>query len=204
MKETTSRIDDRTASLDASSDRLGNTKAPREDLKAQIFAGFKKRAFGIVIACLLAYFLFAPKAEAIKLGNDWELTPAVALILAGDLLDSSSSFATGGSVRLWFGRHFLISPNFSWVYNVSSHELNSQYGGLIGWAFKSMPSVLYFGASYSTYDKHLSDRYAINYGLRMDVPAVPLLTIGFDGSYQPYSGSKHGYNRLAFTLGLAI
>ena len=114
-------------------------------------------------------------------------------------LDNKDHFNAGAYARLWIGiAGFMIAPQVKYDYlkvavahnreTVKSSLHNIQYGGVIGYRIPFIKLTPFIGASYSTFKgkviKTLKNTYAINFGARWEVPLIPLLTIGFEGSWQ--------------------
>lgn len=164
-----------------------------------------------IILSLFLVFGFSASAFAIKLPGGWQITPDVAVALGSDIVDGvrKDEFTWGAYGRLWIGKGLVVSPNISWNKyegDVLKYE-NIQYGGLLGYDFKLLPMVIYVGGSYSTFNHYFKDGWSVNYGVRIDMPFLPFLTVGFDASYQPaelYCGKKVNMNRLQATIGLAF
>ncbi len=160
---------------------------------------------------VLALMLFSSSVFGFGVGS-FQISPEV----GGNISwqdTSNTTFTYGGYARVWFGvSRILIAPQFKYdvmYQSKGSNYDNLQAGGLLGFDVPVLPLVLYVGASYSKfYSIGLEDTAAFNYGIKMDIPLIPFLTIGLDGVYQAPkiagSGSRYGINRIGLTLGLAF
>ncbi|PAF45666.1 hypothetical protein [Helicobacter sp. 11S02629-2] len=131
-------------------------------------------------------------------------------------------FTYGGYARLWLGGMFRVAPFFKYertsTYNstfalggnaVKDGFSNWQYGGLFGVKVPLIGLTPYIGASYSQFTGiDLKGTYAINYGVKWDIPLLPLVNVGLDASWQrPQSsvdGSYTNINKIMLTLGVEI
>lgn len=125
---------------------------------------------------------------------------------------TNTTFTYGGYARVWLGvSRVVIAPQVK--YDVMYQKRGGNYdnlqaGGLLGFEVPVLPLTLYVGGSWSTfYSVNLDDTAAFNYGIKMDVPLIPFLTIGIDGVYQApkiAGGSRLTMNRIGLTIGLAF
>ncbi|WP_104697283.1 MULTISPECIES: hypothetical protein [unclassified Helicobacter] len=124
----------------------------------------------------------------------------------------NTTFTYGGYGRLWLGfSRVVIAPQVKYdvMYQKNSGDYkNLQAGGLLGFEVPVLPLTIYIGGSWSTfYNINLDDTVALNYGIKIDVPLIPFLTIGLDGVYQApkiAGGSRYTMNRIGVTIGLAF
>ncbi|PAF51776.1 hypothetical protein BKH43_00635 [Helicobacter sp. 13S00401-1] len=144
-----------------------------------------------------------------------------ALALAGGQ-QGGFKFTYGGYARLWLGGMFRFAPFFKYertsTYDstfalggnaVKNGFSNWQYGGLFGVKVPIIGLTPYIGASYSQFTGiDLKGTYAINYGVKWDIPLLPLVNVGLDASWQrPQSsvdGSYTNINKIMLTLGVEI
>lgn len=118
--------------------------------------------------------------------------------------ENDSTFGAGAYARLWIGAAgFMIAPHVKYDYLGSSFSSktqggktakqnihNIQYGGVLGYRIPFIKLTPFVGASYSTFkggfiqDSSLKETYAINFGVRWEIPFVPFLVLGFEGSWQ--------------------
>lgn len=117
---------------------------------------------------------------------------------------NDSAFGAGAYARLWVGiAGFMIAPHVKYDYLGSTFSSDSQgvktakqnihniqYGGVLGYRIPFIKLTPFVGASYSTFkggfiqDSSLKETYAINFGVRWEIPFVPFLVLGFEGSWQ--------------------
>lgn len=137
---------------------------------------------------------------------------------------SNTKLAYGGYARVWLGPMIKIAPfvKYEGAVGIGSAQLslnkdvstsfvsyqNMQYGGLLGIRIPVIGLVPYAGASYSQFmnSPDLENTVAFNYGIKWEIPLIPALTIGLDGSYQKpkvlKTDARANINRLQFTIGL--
>lgn len=133
--------------------------------------------------------------------------------------DKNTDLTYGAYGRIWLKPgSFRIAPFVKWesidgvslsgaLDNIISgndikRNNNLQYGVLAG--FEVFYITPYVGIAYSQFtDPALSNTWALNYGVKVKIPILPL-TIGIDGSWQqPKSaGIEVNMNRIGATLGL--
>ncbi|WP_027327031.1 hypothetical protein [Helicobacter pametensis] len=184
---------------------------------------------------ILALGLSLSSIFAIDLGI-LTISPEVGATLSyskvkGEIEDKSTSFnndntfSPGAYARLWLGvAGFMIAPHVKYDYLrssfVNSKESihNIQYGGVLGYRIPFIKLTPFVGASYSTFKggfisgSSIKETYAINFGVRWEVPLFSLLVIGFEGSWQkpdlkiPASSGKHHAEMLNLggTIGFAF
>ena len=158
----------------------------------------------------LASALFASSVFGVGLGN-FQITPE----FGGNISwqdTTDTTFTYGGYTRLWLGvSRVVIAPQVK--YDVmkqknSGNYANLQVGGLLGFEVPVLPLTIYAGGSWSRFfSVALEDTAAVNYGIKMDVPFIPFLTIGVDGVWQApkmADGKRYNMNRVGLTLGLAF
>ncbi|ANV97961.1 hypothetical protein BBW65_03725 [Helicobacter enhydrae] len=197
-----------------------------------------------LVALLMSGFL-ASVASAINLGFfviSPELGGSVGY-KKGDLIVTQNGhkasiadkdhLAYGGYARLWLGiGGLMIAPQVTYEelqnrfndieaidYKVKFGNL--QYGGVIGYQIPLINLTPYIGASYSHFtrgyggDSSLKDTWAVNFGAKLDVPLIPFLTLGINGSWQKTGihfpgGNDNGHSldlellTTSLTLGLAF
>ncbi|MCE3036575.1 hypothetical protein LW135_01835 [Helicobacter sp. faydin-H20] len=157
---------------------------------------------------ILGFTLFASSVFGVHLGN-FQITPEIGGNI-GYEDTSHTKFTYGGYARIWLGvSRFVIAPQAKYdvMYQTKGSFKNLQVGGVLGFEVPVIPITPYVGASWSTfYNIGLGDTVALNYGIKLDVPLIPFLTIGIDGVYQApkVGGSRFGMNRIGVTLGLAF
>ncbi len=135
-------------------------------------------------------------------------------------INSDTTFTYGAFARLWLKPgSFRIAPFVKWE-NISESNFNNivgnviqgnydynrnnnlQYGVLLGLEFFYITP--YVGAAYSHFtDTHLSSTWALNYGLKIKIPVIPL-AVGVDASWQkPKLGDVEiDMHRVSATLSL--
>ncbi len=162
---------------------------------------------------LLSFLLVFSSVSAVEL-KEFIFSPEVGVNLGyqgADLRHRNSDgndFTYGAYGRIWMGKsHVLIAPQVKYdVIGKDSDYQNLQAGGLFGLQF--LPVTIYVGASWSHfYSLALKDAWVINYGIVMNVPLIPFLTIGLDASYQRpdiVGGGSVSMNRVGVTLGVAF
>lgn len=105
----------------------------------------------------------------------------------------SSRFSLGGYGRVWIeALGISIAPQVKYDRLPSLEKSkkkvhNIQYGGVLGYRIPIIGLTPFVGASYSTFsggEAKLKNTYALNFGLRWEVPFIPLLTLGVEGSWQ--------------------
>lgn len=130
-----------------------------------------------------------------------------------------TKFTYGAYGRFWLGAGvFVFGPNLKYDvmhakkgnYNYS----NTQVGAVFGLDVPAVPVVPYVAVNYSKLvGIQLHSTVSVNYGVKIDVPAIPLLTIGLEGTYQKPripGKSKNDPNptlpikRITATVGLAF
>lgn len=160
---------------------------------------------------ILALGLFSGSVFAIDLGV-LLISPEVGATLSYSKIKGTNTpvhfkndntFSPGAYARLWVGvAGLMIAPQVKYDYlrsTFSSDQIsqkspkynihNIQYGGVLGYRIPFIKLTPFVGASYSTFKGKLSDisfkeTYAINFGVRWEIPFIPLLTLGFEGSWQ--------------------
>lgn len=112
---------------------------------------------------------------------------------AMNLSIDNSHLNFGGYARIWIEALGLsLAPQVKYdrlpSLDKSKKKVNNiQYGGLLGYRIPIVGLTPFVGASYSTFsgaEAKLKNTYAINFGVRWEVPLIPLLTLGFEGSWQ--------------------
>ncbi|PAF47666.1 hypothetical protein BKH41_07185 [Helicobacter sp. 12S02232-10] len=160
----------------------------------------------------LAFLITATSLFGIGLGN-YQITPEIGANLSYQ--NGKNKFTYGGYARVWMGvSRVVIAPQFKYdVIAKSSKNANDSYknmqiGGLIGFEIPILPLTPYIGVSYSTFENvAFRDTASFNYGIKIDVPLIPFLTIGLDGTYQKpkiFGGGRYEMNRIGATIGLAF
>lgn len=138
---------------------------------------------------------------------------------------NDTSFSPGAYARLWLGvAGFMIAPQVKYDYLGSTfsaenqasktgtyHIHNIQYGGVLGYRIPFIKLTPFVGASLSTFKGiALEDTYAINFGVRWEIPFIPFLVLGFEGSWQKPEtklmgiGKKIEMLNLGGTIGFAF
>lgn len=159
----------------------------------------------------LASALFASSVFGVGLGN-FQITPE----FGGNISwqdTKTTNFTYGGYTRLWLGvSRVVFAPQVK--YDVMKQKsgyndyANLQVGGLLGFEVPVLPLTIYAGGSWSRFFSiGLEDTAAVNYGIKMDVPFIPFLTIGIDGVWQApkmADGNRYSMSRIGMTLGLAF
>lgn len=154
---------------------------------------------------LLSMLLAFSSASAVELAG-FTLSPEIGANVGYQ--DTNSNFTYGGYARVWMGgTHLLVAPQVKYdVIGLSNSYKNLQAGGVLGVQFVGI--TVYAGASWSTfYTLAAKDTYAINYGIKIDVPFIPFLTVGVDASWQKpdlTTGGSVSMNRVGVTVGLAF
>lgn len=154
---------------------------------------------------LLSMLLVFSSASAIELAGI-TVSPEIGANLGYQ--DTNDSYTYGGYGRVWLGgTHLLIAPQVKYdVIGLKNSYENLQVGGVLGIQFIGI--TIYGGASWSTfYSVNAMDTYAINYGVKFDIPLIPFLTIGLDASWQRptlTTGDSTTMNRVGATIGLAF
>lgn len=119
-----------------------------------------------------------------------------------------SYLSYGAYARLWLKSTLRIAPFVKWE-NVATKGIrtdarfyNIQYGGVVGYAIGGIITP-YVGAAYSTFNNGFSNTWALNYGVHITFPVVPI-ALGIDGSYQQpeTNEGKIKLHRVGVTLGL--
>ncbi|PAF47490.1 hypothetical protein BKH46_03370 [Helicobacter sp. 12S02634-8] len=162
----------------------------------------------------LAVMMSGASLFGIGLGN-YQITPEIGANLSYQ--NNDNRFTYGGYARVWLGvSRVVFAPQFK--YDVASSVgksdkssySNTQWGGLVGFEIPILPLTPYIGASYSHFSNiGLHDTASFNYGIKIDVPLIPFLTIGIDGTYQKpkifgSNGARFEFNRIGATIGLAF
>lgn len=158
----------------------------------------------------LVLLLCSSSLFAIGLGN-YRVSPEFGVNLSYQK-ETRNAFTYGGYARIWLGvSRIVIAPQFKYDVitksnNVSTAYKNMQIGGLLGFDVPVLPLLPYIGISYSNFRGiNLDDTYAINYGVRIGVPLVPLLFVGIDGSWQNpkiIGGGSYNINRIGAIIGI--
>lgn len=115
-------------------------------------------------------------------------------------IPSNDSLGTGAYARLWLGflglmlapqvKYDYLKPAFNYEGDTSKSSLhNIQYGALLGYRIPFIKLTPFAGISYSSFKGEIKDRtlkntYAVNFGVRWEVPFIPLLVLGIEGSWQ--------------------
>ncbi|PAF41746.1 hypothetical protein [Helicobacter sp. 11S02596-1] len=160
----------------------------------------------------LVLLMGASSLFGIGIGN-YQITPEIGANLSYQ--NDGNRFTYGGYGRIWLGvSRVVFAPQFKYdVIAKSSKDANDSYknmqiGGLVGFEIPILPLTPYIGASYSTFENiGLKDTVSFNYGIKIDVPLIPFLTIGLDGTYQKpkiVGGNRYEINRIGATIGLAF
>lgn len=118
---------------------------------------------------------------------------------AMNLSVDSSRFSLGGYGRVWIeALGITLAPQVKYdqlpSLEKSKKKVNNiQYGGLLGYRIPIIGLTPFVGASYSTFsggEAKLQNTYALNFGVRWEVPFIPLLTLGLEGSWQKPTTDK--------------
>lgn len=139
-------------------------------------------------------------------------------VVKGWEFNRDTNFTIGGYARGWFKVSKLrLAPFIKYentagvkVNNVlqsivtgeSRRDNNLQYGLLLGVNFGILTP--YVGMGYSQFvNSNLSDTWALNYGLAIKIPVIPM-TAGIDASWQqPFAdGVRLNVHRIGVTLGV--
>lgn len=145
------------------------------------------------------------------------LTPSYEEIKSAmNLSVDSSHLNFGGYARIWveaLGISFAPQVKYDRLpsFEKSKKKVNNiQYGGLLGYRIPIVGLTPFVGASYSTFsgsETKLKNTYALNFGVRWEVPFIPLLTLGFEGSWQKPNtdkGSKIEMLNVGGAIGLSF
>ena len=109
-----------------------------------------------------------------------EISPEIGI--SGGKISSTNYNPTnyGGYARIWLGTFgFVVAPQakidfYSQKYGGSSVN-NGQYGASIGTNFGlGVRLTPYIGANYSSFNKVFKDTWALNAGLKLKFPVLPL------------------------------
>lgn len=143
------------------------------------------------------------------------LTPSAQELKSG-LKADGSQLNFGGYGRLWLEvLGIMITPQVKYdrlpSIEKSNKKINNiQYGGLLGYRIPIIGLTPFVGANYSTFsggEAKLKNTYALNAGLRWEVPFIPLLTLGVEGNWQKPStakDSKIDIVNISGTIGLSF
>lgn len=119
-----------------------------------------------------------------------------------EILTNDKTFSPGAYARLWLGViGIMVAPQVKYDYLGSTFSGNKelttkqsihniQYGGVAGFRIPLINLTPFVGASYSTFQGSLGEggsiksTYAVNFGVRWEIPFVSFLTLGFEGSWQ--------------------
>lgn len=147
-----------------------------------------------VFAINLGVVSISPEAAATISYAKIGLTPSVDEIKnAANLKLDKTRLNFGGYARVWIealGITFAPQVKYDRLPSIESSDKkinNLQYGGVLGYRIPVVALTPFVGASYSTFsgsEVKLKSTYALNFGIRWEVPFIPLLTIGFEGSWQ--------------------
>ena len=169
----------------------------------------------------LSLSLLSSLSYGIGLGN-YQVTPEIGASGGksywSNKFESNDYNVYGGYARVWLGMsRVVLAPQVKItkmkdgsIFKSSGSVTNNQYGLLLGYEVPILPLTPYVGASYSTFSNSafLDDAVAFNYGIKIDVPIIPFLTIGIDASYQKpkYKGSDFSekMHTIQGTIGLAF
>ncbi len=168
-------------------------------------------------AAVLAGLLTAGSMQALPF-----ISPEVGGMV-GTTFDNVSSWnfndhlTYGAYGRLWLKPgSFRIAPFVKWenitgfskdnalnvVLNGNDRNNNIQYGAVVGFEFFWLTP--YVGAAYSQFTNGaISNTWALNYGLKVKIPVIPL-AVGIDASWQKpkLGGIEVEMHRVSLTLGL--
>lgn len=158
---------------------------------------------GSVFAIDLGIMLISPEVGATLSYSKFK---GEASTLDGRRIDfkNDNAFSPGAYARLWIGvAGFMIAPQVKYDYLGSTFSTNQdpekspkqnihniQYGGVLGYRIPFIKLTPFVGASYSTFkgdfieESSLKETYAINFGVRWEIPFIPFLVLGFEGSWQ--------------------
>lgn len=150
----------------------------------------------------------------------------------------NSQFSYGGYARLWLFDGITFAPYIKYetvVSNAGSRAslsvdtngqasivpqinldkyYNLQYGLLVGYKIPIISLTPYVGVGYSQLgNTTLENTYVLNYGIKWEIPLIPFLTIGVDGSWQASKtpptldtirniSQSANINRVSATIGL--
>lgn len=153
-----------------------------------------------VFAINLGVISISPEAGATVSYAKIGVTPSYQEIKdATNLSVDSSRFSLGGYGRIWvevFGISLAPQVKYDRLPSLEKSKQkvhNIQYGGLLGYRIPIVGLTPFVGASYSTFsggEAKLQNTYALNFGLRWEVPFIPLLTLGVEGSWQKPTTDK--------------
>lgn len=162
---------------------------------------------------LLTSVLALSSTFGIGIGN-YQITPEIGVNLSyqdtGDY-----NFTYGGYGRVWLGvSRIVIAPQVKYDVINNFKDLkhsykNLQAGALLGFEVPILPLTPYIGMSYYNFeDIGYNDTLSLNYGIKIDIPLIPFLTIGLDGTFQmpkiTGTDSRQKFNRIGATIGLAF
>ncbi|MDU7692709.1 MAG: hypothetical protein E7K04_00435 [Helicobacter sp.] len=161
---------------------------------------------------LLTSLFLGSSAFAIGIGN-YQITPEIGASF-GTQNTNETKFTYGGYARVWAGiSRIVFAPSIKYdvmaVKNATNYN-NTQLGGLVGFEVPILPLTPYVGVHYSKFSGvNLNNTFAINYGVKVDVPILPFVTVGLEGTWQKPRDSKDPkhelpINRGTFTIGLAF
>lgn len=171
-------------------------------------------------ASVLAVALCAGASQALPLLDvDFGMTLGTDINTAKHFkFDSNTNFTIGGYARGWFKvSKMRLAPFIKYentagltinnafqsiVTGESKRDNNLQYGLLLGVNLAIFTP--YVGMAYSQFiNSNLSDTWALNYGLAIKIPVVPL-SVGLDASWQrPFlHGVELNVHRIAVTFGV--
>lgn len=130
-----------------------------------------------------------------------------------DLSVSKDRLTLGGYARVWIeALGITIAPQVKYdrlpSLGLNNKKINNlQYGGLLGYRIPIIGLTPFVGASYSTFsgggEANPSNTYALNFGVRLEVPFIPLLTLGLEGSWQKPDLAKRSKVDM-LNLGIAV
>lgn len=139
----------------------------------------------------LAIFAVSGFTSAFALGlGSYQVTPEVGVSLSKQNTNETR-FNYGAYGRAWLGAsRFIFGPNV--IYDVmlpkasNAHSYkNLQIGAVLGFDFPVLPVVPYIGVNFSKFiGVLLNNTISVNLGAKIDVPVIPFLTIGLEGTFQ--------------------
>ncbi len=137
---------------------------------------------------ILAVFLSVTSAFSASLGV-LEVSPEIGLSGGKISSDGYNPSNYGAYARIWLGTFgFVVAPQakidfYSQKYGGNSLN-NGQYGASIGTNFGlGVRLTPYVGANYSSFNKVFNDTWALNAGLKVKFPVLPL-ALSFQYTYQ--------------------
>lgn len=154
-----------------------------------------------VFAINLGVVSISPEIGATVSYTKIGLTPSPQEIKdAANLRVDGSHLSFGAYGRLWLeALGIMITPQVKYdklpSVEKSNKKINNiQYGGLLGYRIPIIGLTPFVGANYSTFsggEAGLKNTYALNAGLRWEVPFIPLLILGVEGNWQKPNTAKN-------------